>query len=47
VIFVTFSKTVESSWIMSNNDCVHALGDRDLPSIVFTHALSCTALAQR
>jgi len=47
VIFVTFAKTVESAWIVSNNNCVHALGDRDLPSIVFAHALSGTALAQR
>jgi len=47
VIFVAFAKTIESSWIVSDNDRVHALGDRDLPGIVFAHTLRCTALAQR
>jgi len=47
MVFVTFAKPVESSWIVSDNDCVHAFGDRDLPGIVFAHTLCCTALAQR
>lgn len=46
VIFVAITQPSKSLWVMPDYRSVHGLGNCDLPGIILTHAMGCTALAK-